>query len=477
MGQDIRQAHFRQCDFARFAQSLAAETEHLRALHDTGGLSAAGPVAGLELEAWLIDREGRPAPRNDEFLARLDCPDVVTELGRFNVELNVPPRSAAGQGLAQLGEDLAALWARCRAAAASLGLQVVAVGILPSLRDADLGLAHLSDRARYRALNEQVQRQRHGRPVDLRIDGPDGSGLHSTHRDVMLEAAATSFQVHLQMPVAEMVRVFNAAVVASAPLVAACANSPLLFGRRLWMETRIPLFEQALGVGTRPGGDEDALARVDFGAGYVGWSLMELFRENLQRYDPLLPLALPEPAARMPHLRLHNGTVWRWNRPVLGFDADGTPHLRLEHRPLPAGPSLADAMANLTVTLGLITGLARLPQPPEAGLPFAQARANFHAAARDGLGAMLHWPGRAPCTARALWPALLTVAADGLTALGVAPTWARDALALFETRVRWGRTGAAWQLQALDRLGGDTARLTLAYAARQAGGEPVHRWR
>lgn len=476
MGQDVERSRFDQRDFERFARRLRQETDHLHALEERGVLSDHAPVVGLELEAWLIDAAGRPAPRNDEFLAALGCPDVVTELGRFNVELNVPPRPAAGDGLSRLGEDLRSLWARCQATAAGLGLRIVAVGILPSLADGDLSMANLSDRARYRALNEQVRRQRHGRPVRLAIDGPGGESLRSEHHDVMLEAAATSFQVHLQLPAARIVRAYNAALLASAPLVAVTGNSPLLFGRRLWRETRVPLFEQALGVGTRVDGHHPALSRVGFGSGYAGWSLLEPFRENLDRFEPLLPLALDEAVPRMPHLRLHNGTIWRWNRPLVGFDADGRVHLRLEHRPLAAGPSLADTMADLAFAVGLVAGLAALPDPPEARLPFDAARTAFYAAARDGLGALLPWPGQSltPADRRVL--SLLPLAADGLASLGVDAADAAAWLATVEQRAASGRTGADWQLRAFDALHGDVAGLTLAYAARQAEGRPVHRW-
>jgi len=400
----------------------------------------------------------------------------VTELGRFNVEFNVPPRLTAGDGLARLAADLESTWTRARQVARDMGLQIVAIGILPTLTDADLSLANISDRARYRALNEQVRRQLHGRPVRLDIDGAGGQRLHVEHRDVMLEAAATSFQVHLQVPAAEAVRHYNAALIASAPVVALGANSPLLFGRALWQETRIPLFEQALSVGTRVDGAHEAVSRVGFGSGYAGFSLLECFRENLERFEPLLPIGLDERAERLPHLRLHNGTIWRWNRPLIGFDPDGAPHWRIEHRPLPAGPTVTDMMANLVFALGLIARLAAAESPPEHGLPFVAAKANFEAAARWGLQAPLQWLDGRRVGGQTLLGELIGEAADGLARLGVARPLAERWLAVAEARAASGRTGAAWQLQALQRVGGDLGRLTLDYAARQAEGAPVHTW-
>jgi gamma-glutamyl:cysteine ligase YbdK (ATP-grasp superfamily) len=481
MGQEIGQAHFRHRDFERFRHRLDDETQRLHDWIEAGSLSARAPVAGLELEAWLVDADGRPAPHNEALLEALGCPDVVTELGRFNFELNVPPQPVAGDGLARLGDSLAGLWQRCGEAAASLGLRAVAIGILPTVTDADLSLEQLSDRARYRAMNEQVQRQRHGRPVHLDIAGPGGERVHSEHRDVMLEAAATSFQVHLQVPAAQILRVYNASLVASAPLLAACGNSPLLFGRALWQETRVPVFEQALGVATLADGQHEAVPRVGFGSGYAGFSLAECFRENAERFVPLLPIELEEPADRLPHLRLHNGTIWRWNRPIVGFDDDGTPHLRLEHRPLPAGPTLVDMMANLALAIGLIHDLATDDAPPEAGLSFELARANFEAAARSGLqaelvGAVGDGTDR-PAGARERLPALVQRARRGLRALQVDDAWADRALGVIGARIEHGQTGAAWQLRRWRELGGDLPRLTLDYAARQAQGRPVHEWR
>ena len=476
MGQDIERTRFDRHDFSRFEARLRAETEVLHELVEQRRLSSHAPVAGLELEAWLIDRQGRPAPCNDAFIERLGSPDVVTELGRFNIELNVPPQPVAGDGLGRLAADLEQTWRRCAEVASAMGLKVVAIGILPTVTDADLTMANLSDRARYRALNQQVLRQRHGRPIRLDIAAPDGGALHVEHRDVMLEAAATSFQVHLQVPADEIVRTYNASLLASAPVVALTGNSPLLFGRRLWQETRIPLFEQAINIGAREDGAHAPLGRVCFGSSYAGYSLVECFRENIERFEPLLPVEIDEPAARLAHLRLHNGTIWRWNRPLVGFDADRRPHLRVEHRPMAAGPTIVDMMANLAFAIGLIAALAAEPAAPESRLPFDAARRNFYEAARLGLDSRLRWLDGESCAATDLLAALVPRARAGLATLGVEPSLAGGWMDLIEARVAARATGARWQLARLAALGGDLAALTLDYAARQAEGAPVHRW-
>jgi gamma-glutamyl:cysteine ligase YbdK (ATP-grasp superfamily) len=476
MGQDIGAHHFEQRHFQHFDRCLRRETQALHDWVERGELSDRGPVVGLEAEAWLVDAQGRPAPHNEALLTRFAAPEVVTELARFSVEFNVPPQPADGRGLARLADELQAAWTCCSAVAADMGLRLLATGILPTATDADLSLANLSPRARYRALNEQVLRQRHGRPVRLRIDGPQGDRLAVDHHDVMLEGAASSFQVHLQMPSAQALRVYNAALVASAPVVALSANSPFLFGRRLWHETRIPLFEQALAIGTREDGAHPGVSRVGFGSGYAGYSLLECFRENLDRFEPLLPIAL-DADGTLPHLRLHNGTIWRWNRPLLGFDPDGRPHLRVEHRPMAAGPTLHDMMADLAFSVGLIADLARQDPPPEQRLSFAQAQANFYAAARDGMGAELCWLDGRRTSAQALLLSLLQPAADGLARLGVASDLAGRWLGTALARAGSGRNGAAWQLSACARLGGDLGAMTRELMARQAEGAPVHSWR
>jgi hypothetical protein len=468
VGQEIDRTRFEAEDFERFARVLAQETQALAALIERGGLSAQGDVGGLELEVWLVDADGRPCPMNDAFLARLGNPNVVHELSRFNVELNVQPQALAGAGLRRLEDDLGATWQACETVADALGVSVLAIGILPTVSDAALCPQNMSTSIRYRALNEQVLRLRSGRPIELHVVGHES--LRSTHADVMLEAAATSLQVHLQVPVAHAARSMNAASLVSAATVAIAANAPYLFGRRLWAETRIPLFEQAVDVG----GPE---RRVTFGSAYLRSSLHELFVENQAHYVPILPIALQPEAGRFAHLRLHNGTIWRWNRPLVGFDADGTPHLRIEHRPMAAGPSLIDSVANMAFFLGLVSWYAQLETAPERDLPFSSAKQNFYEAARLGLGARIDWlDGNRWELRRLILEALLPLARGGLERLKVQRADIDRTLAVIEARAASGQTGSAWQCAFVDRYGADFAALVRAYRERSASGEPVHAW-
>ncbi|WP_418315156.1 glutamate-cysteine ligase family protein [Piscinibacter sakaiensis] len=477
MGQDIAEGHFRAHDFATFARRLRDETAHLHALVERGALSRRPPMAGLELEAWLIDSQCRPAPCNDEFLQRLGSPDVVTELAKFNIEMNVAPQPLAGSGLARLAADLQRTWQQCQQVAGEMGLRVAAIGSLPTLVDADLALVNMSDRTRYQAINEQVLRSRGGRPIRLDIEAADGHHLVRSHADVMLEAGATSLQAHLQVAPEAAARAYNASLIASAATVAISANAPFLFGQPLWEESRIALFEQAIDVGARPASYRGDLQRVSFGSGYVGFSMLECFAENVDLFDPLLPIELDEPADRLPHLRLHNGTIWRWNRPLVGFDDDGTPHLRIEHRPMSAGPSITDMIANIAFYYGLTRHLADADDPPELHLPFTAARDNFYQAARLGLAADVQWlAGQQTGLRQLILDSLIDAARAGLASLQVDPALADRWLRTIEARVETGRTGAHWQRAFVARHGADMARLTREYTARQADGAPVHEW-
>jgi hypothetical protein len=468
MGQEITSNRFEPADFERFGKRLQTEQALLAGWLAERRFSLRSAIGGLELEAWLVGRDGEPLAINEPFLARAADPAIVPELAKFNIELNVAPQALAGAGIRRLEEDLAAGCARCARVGEEFGATVVAIGILPTITDADLCPANMSAMRRYAALNEQVLRLRSGRPIRLDIVGHEH--LRSEHTDVMLEAAATSFQVHLQVRHDRAPRYLNASMILSAPMVAVGANSPMLFGKVLWEETRIPLFEQAVDVGSPE-------RRVTFGSGYVHASLEECYAENRARHPVLLPLSLDAPVESLAHLRLHNGTIWRWNRPLIGFDDDGTPHLRIEHRVLPAGPTLLDMAANMAFFLGLAEWLAMEPHAPEHRLPFHAAKHNFYEAARLGLAAHVDWYDQERWNvARLVQKVLLEQARKGLEVLRVDRGDIDRYLGTIEARVASGATGAAWQRSFVARHGRDLASLTRTYRDLSAAGEPVHRW-
>jgi len=473
MGQEIDSTCFSDLQRQRFRQRLDDETALLKRRLAEGGFSSRAHVSGTELEAWLVDENLRAAPLNDRFLGRYADDACSAELARFNIEFNTASSPLRGAVFRELQRSFEEILGRARATAQSMGLELVLIGTLPTLREEQLNLDNLSELKRYRALNEQIFAARQGQPIRLDITGRDH--LRASHQDVMLEAAATSFQIHWQVPVADAARYYNAALVASAPTLAVSGNSPYVFQKDLWSETRIPLFEQAIQVSGCGLKDRPAPARVDFGRAWLRVSITELFEENRDGFPVLLPMAFDEEPERYAHLRLHNGTIWRWNRPIVGFDPDGQPHLRLEHRPLPAGPSVIDMVANAALFYGLVETLAQQPVA-EDGLSFAAARANFYAAARDGLNASFQWFGGYQASAADVTRRVVGEARRGLAALDVDPDDIDTYLAVIEARCVSGQTGAEWQRGFMRRHPGEFAAMTREYLERQKCGRPVHEW-
>ena len=470
MGDEIQRRHFDAEDFRRFRRNLDAETHLVADLFERDELSGRGDMVGFELEAWIVNAEGHPHPENERLLALVDNPLVVPELAAFNVELNGSPSALQGNVFSRIHDELSATWEICRNGAAELGCRLATIGILPTIRPELLNSANMSAMVRYQALNDRILALRDGAPLHINITTGDGLDMH--HDDVMLEAAATSFQIHLQCKPERAVRDFNAAIIASAPMVALAANSPYLFGRSLWEETRIPLFEQAVSAGPR------APARVTFGTGYARESLAEIFAENQREHPILLPFVQPdEPPHKYAHVRFQNGTVWRWNRPLLGFDFDGVPHLRIEHRVVPAGPTILDCVANAAAWLGMVRGLVEAEEPAEHRLDFATASDNFYAAAKYGLDAELTWlDGKQVSAGALLQDELLPLAADALERLDIPHPEVERYVGTALQRVAANRTGARWQRAWVAKHGDDWAALTRAYIDAQESGEPVHTW-
>ena len=276
-------------------------------------------------------------------------------------------------------------WQHCGEVAAARDEKILMIGILPHLRESDLNMDNMSDMSRYKALNRQVFKMRNFKPLHLHITGRDVMDTHKN--DVMLEAATTSFQIHFQIPLEQAVNVFNASLACSAPMVAVSANSPYLFGKDLWDETRIPLFEQSVEVG------DPEHRRVGFGYAYLKRSLFECFAENLADYPVLLPLVNDESLEKLTRLKFHNGTIWRWNRPLIDFDKDNQPHLRIEHRVVPSGPTIHDSFANAAFYYGLTHGLTRRHGNIANCVPFAEVKSSFYDCARYGLDARVSWLG------------------------------------------------------------------------------------
>jgi len=477
MGEEIPQSRFSPEDFSRFEAKLRAETELLCSYFARGDFAQDAESVGFELEFALIDDAGRPVPRNQELLAKIEDPHLVAELSRFNLEMNSDPHALRGKVLSIMERELRRRFSFAEAAAEAQGYRLLMIGTLPSLVESELHLGNMSPLRRYRALNERLLELRQGRPFRIEIQGRER--LSTEHRDVMLEAAATSLQVHLQVDHRRARRFFNASLIASGPLVAISANSPFLFGKDLWEETRIPLFEQATGWGGESGQRQGTRSRVSFGHGYLVDSLAECFEENLRDFAVLLPALEGTDEAELAHLRLHNGTIWRWNRPLVVPDPKRGPHLRIEHRAMAAGPTPIDVIGNVAAYLGLVHYLEALAKAPEDSLPFEASKSNFYRAAKRGLDAQLQWTDGREYRAIDLWRSeLLPASLEALRALGLEEAdlghYLEEAVG---RRLQEGRNGASWQRDWIAAHGRDFAGLARAYAERQSRNVAVADWK
>ncbi len=447
------------------------------------------PMTGLEIELNLVDGDADPAMRNTQALAAIADPAFQTELGQFNIEINVAPRALADRGVADFEQAVRASLNAAEAKAQTTGTHLVMIGILPTLRREHLTISALSATPRYALLNEQIFAAR-GEDMEIRIEGVER--LAVTADTVAPEAACTSTQLHLQVSPNRFAAYWNAAQAVAGVQVALGANSPFLLGKHLWQETRVPLFEQA--TDTRP---EEIKAqgvrpRVWFGERWIT-SVFDLFEENVRYFPALLPICSDEDPQQtldrgdtpnLSELRLHNGTVYRWNRPVYDV-VRGRPHLRVENRVLPAGPTVVDTMANAVFYFGLVRALAEQDRPLWSQMSFSAAEENFHRGARRGISAELYWPGFGYLPVGELvLRELLPLAYQGLDRWGVAPDERDRLLGIVERRVLAGKNGATWLAATLRELESDghldrleALRETLRrYVERMHANTPVHEW-
>ncbi len=445
---------------------------------------------GAEQELFLVDGAYHPAPGALRILEKIEDKHFTTELGLFNLEANADPQPFAGKGLAAMEAQLTALFEKVRAAGAPMEIYPVMAGILPTIGKTDLHLRNMVPNPRYMALNRAMHEAR-GESFDFQIKGIDE--LVMSHDSVMVEACNASFQVHLQLAEPErFAHHYNLAQLLLAPVLASGCNSPLLFGRRLWSETRIALFEQSCDIRTPGLHLREQQGRVSFGSGWLKGGVAELYKENIVRYRPLVGTELGEDALdtlargavpELKALRLHNGTIYRWNRPTYGISENGKPHLRIELRVLPSGPSIADEVASGALWLGLMSELGATLDDVAERMDYDHARANLYAAARDGLGARFTWLDGEELLAQPLiLDRLLPLAKSGLERAGVDSEDAERYLNILDRRVRTLRTGARWVAQSLVGMkergspGARDSALVAAMISRQKTGLPVSEW-
>jgi gamma-glutamyl:cysteine ligase YbdK (ATP-grasp superfamily) len=489
VGRDIDEVRFTREDRQRYREKVKRDLTVLREMLERELFELERKLIGVEVEFYVVDEDGDPRMINAELLDRIESEDFQTELAQFNIEFNLAPHKLVGTVFREIEEELQTSFEHADRRAEDLDAKVAMVGILPTIRDLHVTIQNLSANPRYHLLNEQILEAR-GEDLHVQIEGPEKLAIEMS--SITMEAAATSVQLHLQVSPDGFARTWNAAQAASASQVSMGANSPFLLGKELWRESRIALFEQTIDTRSEELAAQGVRPRVWFGERWIE-SVMDLFDENVRYFPALLPLLEDEdPEAvlargdvpHLPELVLHNGTVYRWNRPIYDV-ARGKPHLRVENRVLPAGPSVVDTVANAAYYFGLVRALAELDPPIEKQLSFHAAADNFRAAARDGIDAELFWPGvgSVPATELVL-RTLLPLAHQGLDAWGVDRRDRDHYLGIIEQRALKRRTGAAWQVQAFRALYDDGSmdrdeaitRMTGLYLEHMRSNEPVHTW-
>ena len=489
MGQQIEKRTHGVDERQRFRRQLLSDLQALERMIENGDLESEAVRVGIEQEVALVDGGWQPAPIAGELFDELDPEHFTAELALFNFEIRLGPLDRSPTFLSDLERRLISSLVQLQAAADRCGARVVLTGILPTLSRAQLTTDKLTPWPRFEALRDAM-RQLGGSDVELAIRGRDE--LLVGHDRLLLEACNTSFQFHCQVPASEFAARYNLAQLVTAPVLAAAGNSPILFGKQLWRESRIALFGRANDTRAFSGHPREQLPRVCFGSRWVDESVVEIYREDIVRFPILLGEEQAEDAlaeldsGRVPELvalHQHNGTVYRWNRPCYGL-VDGQPTLRIENRALPSGPSVVDEIANGAFWLGLLTaGLERYGDLRDT-MSFAEVRGNFFAAARYGLDAHFGWPGAEGVGARKLiLGELLPLAREGLEELGVVEDDRRRYLGVVEERARTGRTGAWWLCDGDDRLRGTggtiaerAATLVKGTFEYQSSGRPVHEW-
>jgi gamma-glutamyl:cysteine ligase YbdK (ATP-grasp superfamily) len=489
MGDRVPTSFFTAQDRQRYRHKVRRCLDVLERMLAEGRYETGRKTMGIELELVLADQDENLANVNSEVLSRLASTDFQTELGQFNLEVNIAPHNMAGSVFTELEEELDTSIGFADRKAREVGAHVAVIGIMPTFGDRDVALSAFSNNPRFIALNEQIILAR-GENLAVAIDGVEHLACETN--SIIFEAAGTSIQFHLQLSPDTFAAAWNAAQTVAGVQLALGANSPFFLGRELWRETRAILFEQATDTRSEELVAQGVRPRVFFGERWIN-SPVELIHENVRYFSALLPYCDDEDPVEVlergeiPHLtelRLHNGTVWRWNRPVYDVQR-GKPHLRIENRVLPAGPTVADMLANAALYYGLVRSLCDQERPIWRRMTFSAARENFYAGARYGIDAKQFWPGLGNVAVTDLMlRRLLPLAYDGLDLWKVEPADRDRLLGIIEQRCLRRTNGADWQAKAFHRFQDhhryDRARalceVTKLYVEWMRTGEPVHTW-
>ncbi|WP_299462904.1 CBS domain-containing protein [uncultured Microscilla sp.] len=480
-----------QKELNRFTRFLLKDIQAMEYMLENDWFEQAPIRIGAEQEVCLVDEHGKPAPKSMEILAALNHPSFTTELSRFNIEANLSPVEFTGDCFSRVQKELDDLMELIHKTAHDLEARVILTGILPTIRKFDLDIENLTPIDRYYALLQAIERLRGKAAYELKIEGLDE--LNLKHDSALIEACNTSFQVHLQVTPQDFVSKYNIAQAISAPVLAVSSNSPMLFGKRLWNETRIALFQQSVDTRITNEHLRYTSPRVTFGNGWVKNSILDLYKEDIVRFKVLLTTDVKEDVLesvknnktpQLQALSIHNSTVYRWNRPCYGISPNGKPHLRIENRILPSGPTTLDEVANSAFWVGLMNGFEEAYPDVTKVLEFDDVKANFVKAARIGLGSKHHWVhGKTVNDIELIQKELLPIARIGLEKAKVNEKDIDKYLAIIEDRTETGMNGSRWILKSYSKLLKEstkeeaTTAIVAGMAYNQKTKKPVHEWK
>ena len=472
----------------RFMRAVLNDLNALEIMIDEGMIESGITRIGAEQEMFLVDRNYSPACKSVEILKDIEDPRFTFEIAKFNLEANLTPAELKGNCLRKLENEINETLLIARKAAGNHGVQVVLAGILPTLKQLDLTLDNMVPIDRYFELNDTLKELR-GSDFKLNIRGMDE--LNVTHDSYMLEALNTSFQVHLQVGSDEFVNKYNIAQAVTGPVMAVAVNSGLIHHNRLWHESRIAVFQNSVDTRSETFQQRGMLPRVYFGRQWVK-SLCDLFKEDISRFPVVLTADFDEDPVGMlkrgitPKLKalmLHNGTVYRWNRPCYGV-VDNVPHLRIENRVLPSGPSVIDEVANTAFFVGLMVGMSNKYDDITKHFRFSDMANNFLNATRIGLEAKFNWSNHQTITAvKLILDELLPIAEDGLLQEGIDRQDIDRYLGVIEARTKSRQTGAKWAIKSITEMDEDilpdekVRSITAEMVANQKTDKPVHDWK
>lgn len=476
----------------RFVKHLLNDVQALEYMLDNDWFENGITRIGAEQEMCLVWNDTfKPATIAIEALEKMKSYDwVETELARFNLETNLTPRELKGKCLSLLDAENSGNLKKIREALNGMDANLILTGILPTLHKFHLGMHNLTPKKRYKALMEAINTQLIGSSYELRLTGIDELLLQ--HDSPLLEACNTSFQVHLQIAPKDFVKMYNISQALAAPIIAISANSPIVFGRRLWHESRIALFQQSLDTRTTHDHMRERSPRVNFGNDWLKKSILEIYREDIARFRVLISGDIEEDAialinkGEVPKLRalqVHNSTVYRWNRPCYGISDNGKPHLRIENRVIASGPTVIDEMANSALWIGAMMAMNDKYDDITQHISFEDVRDNFGKAAKFGIDSKFTWFKDKKISASDLvLNEILPMAREGLKNNKVDKNDIAKYLDVIQERAESHMNGARWQLRTYTKFLKETNRdealcaLTAAIVKNQEDGLPVHKW-